>query len=291
MTDSYYGRPVLKAPVWEWYIPAYFFCGGTAGASATLALAARRAGNRPLARSATLAAAAGVTASFPLLVADLGRPGRFLNMLRVFKPTSPMSVGTWLLAEFGPAAGIAAASEVTGLLPRLGRWSGTAAGLLGPAVSTYTAVLVADTAVPAWHDARHHLPFVFAGSSAAAGGGLALAATPAAHAGPARRLAVAGAALELAATAAMEHGLGDETGAPYRTGRAAGLARAARAATVAGAALALAGRRRRAPAVAAGALLAAGSLLTRFAVAAAGHQSALDPAATVGPQRARLPST
>jgi hypothetical protein len=283
---SYYGRPVLKAPVWKHYIPAYFFCGGLAGASSTLALAAQRAGNHRLARSARLASAAGAAASGPLLIADLGRPGRFLNMLRVAKPTSPMSMGTWLLSAFAPAAMAAGASEATGLAPRLGRWCATAAGLLGPAMTTYTAVLVSDTAIPAWHDGHRHLPFVFAGSSAAAAGGVAMACTPTVSAGPARRLAVVGACLEVGATRAMEERLGS-AGAPYRSGEAARLAKAARTSTVAGAVLALAGRRR-AAAVPAGLLLAAGSLLTRLAVFRAGFESAADPAATVGPQRRRL---
>ncbi|MDQ4089128.1 MAG: polysulfide reductase NrfD, partial [Actinomycetota bacterium] len=114
MTDSYYGRPVLKAPVWKPIIAWYFFTGGLAGASSALALAAQLAGNRRLRRSALLASAAGIAVSGPLLVVDLGRPARFLNMLRVAKPTSPMSVGSWILAAFGPLSVAAAASELTG---------------------------------------------------------------------------------------------------------------------------------------------------------------------------------
>jgi hypothetical protein len=283
VTRSYYGRPVLKEPVWKWYIPAYFFTGGVAGAASTLAVAATAAGNRRLARSALLASAAGIAASGPLLVADLGRPARFLGMLRVAKPTSPMSVGSWLLAVFGPASAVAAASQVTGRLPRLGRTAAGVAGLLGPAVSTYTAVLVADTAIPAWHEAYRELPFLFAGSSAAGAGGVAMALTPPDDARPARRLALVGAAVEIGAARAMErtvHG-------PYEHGRAGRLARAAEACTAAGALAALAARRRRAVAIGAGALLAAGSLLTRFSVFRAGFESAADPAATIGPQQER----
>ncbi|MGQ0519620.1 MAG: NrfD/PsrC family molybdoenzyme membrane anchor subunit [Actinomycetota bacterium] len=286
MTASYYGQPVLKAPVWKPLVPIYFFCGGLAGASSTLAVAARRAGNDRLARSAGMASLAGAAAAGPLLVADLGRPARFLNMLRVVKPTSPMSVGTWILSAFAPASVGAGLSGLTGLLPRLGRTCGTVAGVLGPAMTTYTAVLVADTAIPAWHDAGRHLPFVFAASSAAAAGGVAMALTPAPDARPARRLALLGAAGELRATRAMEAHLGPAAG-PYRSGQAAGLARAARAATTAGAVLTLAARRR-AAAVPAGVLLAAGSLLTRLAVFEAGFESASDPVATVGPQRRRV---
>src|SRR5207302_5285118 len=93
VSDSYYGRPYLKTPVWKPEIAAYFWVGGLAGASATLALAARLAGNRRLHRSALGAALTGAIVSPALLIEDLGRPERFLNMFRVFKPTSPMSVG------------------------------------------------------------------------------------------------------------------------------------------------------------------------------------------------------
>lgn len=287
MTDGYYGRPVLKAPVWKPAIAWYFFTGGLAGASSTLALAARLTGHARLARSAGLASFAGLAASLPLLVVDLGRPSRFANMLRVAKPTSPMSVGSWILALFGPATSVAAASELTGRLPAVGSAAGAVAGLLGPAMATYTGVLVADTAIPAWHGASRHLPSVFAGGAAASAAGVALAATPVRDAAPARRLAVAGAAMELAALRAMEHGLGEAAG-PYRDGRAGRLARAAEACGAAGAVLAAtSARRRRSAAVAAGGLLCAGSVLTRFSVFRAGFESAADPAATIGPQRAR----
>ena len=284
---GYYGRPVLKAPVWKPVIGLYFFTGGLAGASSTLGMVARLTGHRRLARSALLASFAGLAVSGPLLVVDLGRPGRFANMLRVAKPTSPMSVGSWVLTAFAPASAAAAASEVTGLLPWLGALSSVAAGLLGPAVATYTAVLVADTAIPAWHGAHRELPFLFAGSATASAAGVALAFTPVADAGPARRLAALGAAAELNAFRAMESTLGD-AGEPYRSGRAGRLAKAAEACTSVGAFLAVTGaRRRRSVAVAAGSLLAAGSVLTRFAVYRAGFESAADPAATIGPQRRR----
>jgi formate-dependent nitrite reductase membrane component NrfD len=285
--DGYYGRPVVKRPVWKQFIAVYFFTGGVAGASSTLALGARLTGHHRLARSALLGSLAGLAASGPLLVVDLGRPARFANMLRVAKPTSPMSVGSWILTAFAPASAAAAASEVTGLLPGVGAAATAVAAVLGPAVVTYTAVLVADTAIPAWHDALRELPFLFAGSAAASAAGVALALTPVDDARPARRLAAIGAAVELGAFRAMESALGD-AGAPYRTGRAGRLARAAEACTAGGAVLALAAGRRRSVAVAAGGLLAGGSLLTRLAVFRAGFESADDPRATIGPQRARL---
>src|ERR671921_860532 len=183
---SYYGRPVLKEPTWTWEIPWYFFFGGLAGASSVLSLSARVAGNDALARRALLVALGGATVSPVLLIMDLGRPERFYNMLRVVKPTSPMSVGTWVLSLFGPAAGVAATSELFGIFPRLGRACEALSALLGPALATYTAVLVADTSIPVWHEARRELPLLFAASSAASAGAAAAILTPPGEAGPAR---------------------------------------------------------------------------------------------------------
>jgi DMSO reductase anchor subunit len=273
MTDSYYGRPYLKAPVWKPDVAGYFWIGGLAGASATLALAARLAGNRRLHRNALGAALAGSVISPVLLVDDLGRPERFLNMLRVFKPTSPMSVGSWTLAGFGTAAGGAAVSEFTGFLRPLGRLAEVVAAALGPVLATYTGVLVANTAIPVWHESRRHLPLLFAGGAMASAGGLAAITTPARRAGPARRLAVLGAGLELASAADMERRLG-ELAATYREGEAAQAARASRGLTAAGAALMVLTGRRRVGAILAGSLLMGGALAGRVAVFRAGMQSA-----------------
>jgi Polysulphide reductase, NrfD len=284
---SYYGRAVLKPPVWSPEIPWYFFAGGMAGASAPLALAASLVGNRPLARAASGVALAGVAVSPPLLISDLGRPERFLNMLRVFKPTSPMNMGTWILSAFGPAAALGAGREMLGLFPRAGRAGQVGAAVLGPALSTYTAVLLANTAVPAWHEARQELPFVFAGGSMASAGAAALLFTPAHSAGPARRLAVGGVLLAGAAVQRMEHRLGP-LGSVYRDGRPARLRSAARWLSLAGAALAVLSRRRPAVGRAGAALLLAGVASERWMVFSAGAPSARDPAHTIGPQRERL---
>ena len=280
--SSYYGRPIVKEPVWKPEIPWYFFFGGMAGGSALLRVAARLAGNETLGRRALAVNTAAIAISPVLLIRDLGRPRRFLNMLRVFKVTSPMSVGTWIVAASGVATGTSAALEVAGILPRVKVAAETAAGALGPFLSTYTAVLVSDTVVPVWHEARRELPLVFAGSSAAAAGGAAALMTPVASAGPGRRLAVGGGLLELAATRAMQNRLGPFLAEPYRKGTGGDYARASRAATVAGTGLmALAGRRRLG-AAAGGALLLAGSILQRFAIVHAGKESARDPKYTVG---------
>lgn len=286
--DSYYGRSILKPVVWRAWIPAYFFTGGVAGASSGLALAAAMTGRRRLTRTASLVALGGLLVSPPLLIADLGRPDRFYNMLRIVKPTSPMNVGTWVLTASGGAVVTAAASEFLPLPRRLRLSAHVGAALLGLPLSTYTAALLADTAVPAWHDARRELPLVFAGSAAAAAGGIAWALVPHEDGGPARILALGGAALEVGAGLAMERSLGPLIAEPYRTGTSGLLARASRVASVLGAVLLTFGGRRRRPAVIGGALMAAGSLAERFAVQTAGIASARDPRYVVEPQRARL---
>ena len=102
--ESYYGRPILLAPTWTWEVPLYLFTGGVAGGTAALAAGARLAGNDELARCATLVNLAAISASPALVGAELGRPDRFFNMLRVIKPTSPMSVGTWVVSASGIAS-------------------------------------------------------------------------------------------------------------------------------------------------------------------------------------------
>jgi Polysulphide reductase, NrfD len=288
VSDSYYGRPIVKEPTWTWEIPCYLFAGGLAGASAPLAVAAEVAGNDALARRAWLISTGAVAVSPALLIADLGRPERFLNMLRVFKPTSPMSMGTWILSTSGPAFAIGAARGVLGLFPRLGRAAAITSAVFGPALATYTAILLADTAVPIWHEARDHLPWVFAASATMSAGAAATLVTPARDAGPARRLAVGGALAGLVATQAMESHLG-ELGEPYRKGRAGGLLRLAKALTAGGAAVvAGAGTRRRGATLGGAAALVAGALCERWAIYKAGFASANDPKYTVEPQRRRL---
>ncbi len=120
-------------------------------------------------------------------------------MIRVFKVTSPMSVGTWLLSGYVPAAVVAAVTALSGRLPRLGTAATAGAAVLGPAVAAYTAALISDTAVPAWHDGHREMPFVFTGSAAMAAGGLGLLAAPSGESGPARNLALLGQVMEMLA--------------------------------------------------------------------------------------------
>src|SRR5262249_27385429 len=119
---SYYGLPVLNKPTWQAAdIAGYLFLGGLAGASSTLGAAAQLTGRPPLARPAKLAAAGALAGSLFALIHDLGRPARFVNMLRVFKVTSPMSVGSWLLAGYGPLATVAAVTPLAGRFRPVGR--------------------------------------------------------------------------------------------------------------------------------------------------------------------------
>jgi DMSO reductase anchor subunit len=285
---SYYGQPVLNKPTWQARdIASYLFLGGLAGASSTLAAAAELTGRYRLARVGKTGALAALGWSMYALVHDLGRPSRAANMLRVVKVTSPMSVGSWLLAGYGPQVGLAAASELSGRAPRLGRAATLGAGLFGPAVAAYTGVLISDTAVPAWHDGYREMPFVFVGSAAAAAGGLGMLAAPVAEAGPARRCAAFGAALELAGVERMKRRMG-LVAEPMRRGRAGRLLRLGALLTAAGGVAAPLLGRHRAAAAASGLALMAGSACTRFGIFYAGVASAEDPKYTVEPQRARL---
>jgi formate-dependent nitrite reductase membrane component NrfD len=287
---SYYGRPIINPPIWEELdIGGYLFLGGLAGSSSIIGAAADLTGRRAMARVSRVGASLAISASLLALIHDLGRPLRFLNMLRVFKPSSPMSVGVWILVGYAPLTFGATASEFLDELPDgLGRAAGVGAAALGAGVASYTAALVADTAVPAWHGGFRELPFLFVGSAATAGAGLALVGSPTVETVPVRRLAVAGACVELVAERLMERSLGmvSET---LRTGRAGRKMRAAKALTALGAAGAALGAGRSRPSAAlAGAMLVAGSLCTRLGIFEAGMMSARDPKYTVVPQRQRL---
>jgi hypothetical protein len=163
--NSYYGLPLVKPPVWTWEVPLYFFVGGAAGASSVLAMAAQLSGApKALVRDARWIAAIGAAASGPLLILDLGRPERFLNMLRVFKPQSPMSVGAWTLSVFG--ASTSAAVVATQLrMPRIGDAAAFVAALSGLCMATYTGVLIGATVIPVWSRFSKTLPILFGASA------------------------------------------------------------------------------------------------------------------------------
>jgi hypothetical protein len=284
--DSYYGRPIVKEPVWQPEIPWYFWTGGIAGASSVLHGIARLAGNETLAKRSLLIGAAADVASPLLLVSDLGRPERFLHMMRMFKVTSPMSVGSWILAASGGVITLPAAAAATGSRWRIARAAEPVAAALGLPLATYTGVLLANSVVPVWSEARRELPLVFAAGAGASAGAAATLVTPASHAGPARRLAIGAAVVELAAVEVMKRRLG-RLGDPYRSGRPHAFGRAAKLLTGAGAGL-LAASRRRPLQLAGAAMIVGGAVCERWSVYSAGFPSAEDPAYTVELQRSRM---
>jgi Polysulphide reductase, NrfD len=286
--QSYYGRPIIREPVWKPQVPVYFFVGGIVGGSAILSLAARLTGHERLARTSLAIGAAGELVCPPLLITDLGRPERFLNMLRVFKPTSPMSVGSWILVASGGSTATAAACDVLGIMPRVKATAEVAAAGVGAGLALYTATLISDTAVPVWHEARRELPFVFASSAAASAGAAATLLLPPEEAKPARRVAILGAVASELVARGMERRLGF-LGEPYRKDEAGRFRRLAAGAVAGGAAvLALGGARSRAAAVAGSALVLGGDLALRWSIFKAGFQSARDPVYTVRLQRERM---
>jgi len=272
---SYYGRPILKVTRWrEPHLPAYLFLGELSGAAAVLGVAASARRRPGLVRAGRLVAAAAAQAGAAFLTAELGRPERFINMLRVAKPTSPMSMGSWILVSHSGLTAAAAASSVTGRLAGIGGAAAAASAVTGPLLAAYPGVLLANTAVPAWHSSHRELPLLFAGGAltAAAAAGLmagALSGDPADLA-PAQRLALIGAAVEGAAESALERRT-DLAAEPYREGQSAMMLRGA--------------RRSRIAAVTSASLLAGGGLLAKYAVLRAGVASAKDPKYVVKTQR------
>lgn len=165
---GYYGVPMLKEPQWKWEVPLYFFVGGAAGSAAVIGAMANWVGRDPeLRRNARLVAAAGGMLSAGLLVADLGRPARFLNMLRVFKKQSAMSMGAWTLAAFSSLSGATAFAELIGEwldfapVRVLGNISEAFSAALGLPFHNYTGVLIGATAIPVWNQNITTLPIHF----------------------------------------------------------------------------------------------------------------------------------
>jgi len=168
LESSYHGNPVLKPPTWTWQVPLYFFVGGVAGVSTLIALVAHVVGNAGLERTELWVGFAGALLSAPLLIADLGRPARFLNMLRVFKLRSVMSVGAWTLSGFSSAVGLAFVcheiilagygNEVLLLLEWVAEVFAALSGLI---LASYTSVLLGVTAIPVWSENRKLVPAIF----------------------------------------------------------------------------------------------------------------------------------
>ncbi|MDN5585430.1 MAG: polysulfide reductase NrfD [Brevibacterium sp.] len=335
--SSYYGRSIVKAPPWGDEIALYLFLGGLAGGSSLLGLGAQFS-DRPGLRIATrLTAITATAAGGAALVADLGRPERFLNMMRVFKISSPMSLGTWILSGFGVGSGVLTAIEVdrlTGLRLPLGPLrrilhafetpAALESALFATPLAAYTGALLGDTAVPTWNAAgRNGLSFVFVSSAAMAAGGAGMALAPVRETGPARLLALAGAAGDVIGMDRMKKGMHPAEVDPLEDGEpgrklhraeklliagAVGTAavevgarvfakKVAQGAGAGGVGTGGAGSSSRswktraalrALSVVSGAAVAAASAYTRFGVLEAGIESTKDPRHVVEPQRARL---
>jgi hypothetical protein len=198
-----------------------------------------------------------------------------------------MSLGTWVLSATGGLSGIAAGCEVLGIMPRVRDASGFGAAALAPVLSTYTAALIADTAVPVWHGAQLELPFVFGATSLATAGAVSIMLNPPQSSATARALCIGGAVAATAGVEVMERRLGP-LAQPYHNGDAGTFGLAAKALSPAGALIvALSGRRRLMAAAGAAAVLAGGAC-ERWSIFRAGSESAKDPKHTVQPQRERL---
>jgi hypothetical protein len=274
--------PMMNKPVWTWEVPLYFWFGGIAAGSSFVALACDLAGDHRSAATARKVALAALLPSPPLLIADLGRPGRFTNMLRLFKPRSPMNTGAWCLTGFG-AVGSAAVGADLLKRPRAARALGGLNAVLGGYLGSYTGVLLAVTAVPLWAKSRMFLGPIFVTTATATGASavrltLVAAGLPSGHrTRTALGTVETGAILvELALSTINERRIG-EYGEPLERGRAGVLFRAAKAGVTTGVALrALRARHGVAVHHVASALYLLSGLAFRYAWVEAGKDSAAD---------------
>ncbi|HEX4166054.1 MAG TPA: NrfD/PsrC family molybdoenzyme membrane anchor subunit [Bryobacteraceae bacterium] len=291
-SPTYYDHPMLKQPVWIWSIPAYFYVGGVAGLSAALGAAAQLfapVAMRSLILRARWVATVGGAGSAALLIHDLGRPERFLNMLRVFRVSSPMSMGSWILSGFSTCVGGAA---VLPLGPRLFRPLayplGLLGGVLGLGLSGYTGVLLSQTAVPVWHQSYRTMPVMFLASGTAAAAAffdffrLNNAETKAVEI-----FGLMGKIIELLAAQSLETEASrvSRVGRPLKSGFSGFLWQTAKLLTVAGIILAVTPGKRHGKRIASGLIGSAASLCLRFGIFHAGKASARDPRSSFESQR------
>jgi formate-dependent nitrite reductase membrane component NrfD len=290
---TYYDTPLLSEPVWKWAIPAYYYVGGLTGAALVLGAAAQ-IGHSPsreqLIRRCHLIGAIGTGLSGALLVEDLGVPSRFLNMLRVFRPTSAMNMGAWILmATSATAYGAFFLRPRKGLLGRIGHVCGYMAGIFGAGLATYTGVLVGNTAVPVWQASRKVLPILFGTSAmSSVGAFFELTVENAEERRLTKIFGTVGQTAELVAAAVMERkaAVVPRVARPLRHGIGGFLWRSAMLLTGAGLVLGLLPHRTRNRRIAAGLIGTAGSALMRSSIEHIGTASARDARATFHQQRA-----
>jgi formate-dependent nitrite reductase membrane component NrfD len=293
---TYYDRPMLKQSVWSIDIPIYYFLGGTAGAAMTMGAAIQLVsprGKHPLRRISAICHWTGIigsTLGAAFLVHDLGRPMRFIYMMRVFRPTSPMNMGSWILAGAAPASiitGLLATRR--GILGAVGETTGYVAGIFGAALAGYTGVLVSNSVTPVWQAASRWMPVMFLSSSAAAAASVIDVIAPDNRTHAATRIfGTAGRIGEIAGAKLVERAAAPvpKVAEPLRRGRSGVLWKMASGLTAASLALSLVPGRHRKLRVAAGVLGMAGSFCLRFAVHYATSASARDPRAAFHQQRA-----
>ncbi|MDQ6664970.1 MAG: polysulfide reductase NrfD [Acidobacteriota bacterium] len=289
---TYYDRPVIKKSPWSWDIPAYYYVGGATGASAALGAAAlllNRGGMPNLIRYVRWIGLAGGGISAFFLIHDLGRPSRFLYMLRVFRPTSPMSMGAYILTFFSGFAGL---SWIALFAPRryraVGDFAGIVAGVSGLGLAGYTGVLISNTVVPLWQRPHRMVPVLFLASGAASAASLLdfFDLNRAEH----RAIVIFGTLGrlgELAASTALERSVATvpEVLQPLRSGFSGALWNAARAFTTASLVFSLWPRSSRKLRLAAGIAGTAGAMCVRFGIHYAGQRSAMNPHSTFHQQR------
>jgi formate-dependent nitrite reductase membrane component NrfD len=291
--DIHVQGPMMKPAVWTWEVPLYFWLGGIAAGSSLIALACDVADDHASAKVARKVALGAVMPGAPLLILDLGRPERFFNMLRIFKPRSPMSMGAWCLMGFSTVSGAAVAADLTGR-EKPARALGALTALFGTYLGSYTGALLAATAVPVWGRSRLFLGPIFVCTATATGAAanrlvLVATGTPAGH--PTRN------ALGVIETVAMSGELVLSTINERRLGRLARSLEAGRPGTLfqaakwmvrAGLALHV-GRRRGGPWVhhLASVLYLLAGLCFRFAWVGAGRTSAHDDEAVARMARLR----
>jgi formate-dependent nitrite reductase membrane component NrfD len=286
-SPSYYDHPMLKEPTWIWSIPTYFYVGGVTGVSAALGAAAQVLAPRSM-RSLVVKTrwigTVGGAMSAVLLIHDLGRPERFLNMLRVFRVSSPMSMGSWILSAFSTCIGGAA------VLPEvLAAPLGLLGGFLGLGLSGYTGVLISQTSVPLWRAGYRTMPVLFLASGTAAAAGFLefLPLTPK-ETVAVERFGLMGKIVELLAAFALDHDAAqtERVAKPLKDGFSGFVWQTAKILTFAGIVLAVAPGKGRTKRVAGGILATAASVCVRFGVFYAGKASARDPRGSFEQQRA-----
>jgi DMSO reductase anchor subunit len=285
--------PVIRPNVWTWEVPVYFWFGGIATGAAFAALGCEAAGDERSARMARFVAMGAAGCGGPLLILDLGRPERFLHMFRIFKTRSPMSMGAWCLLGFSSCGGGAVLADLLGRRRSRRALTAATAGL-GTYLGSYTGVLLASTAVPAWNRSRAFLPPIFICTAAASGAAatrVAISATGAPRDDPTRQGLAVLEAIAMGAELGLSFVNERRLGVARRSleeGRPGRLLPAARALTVAGLAMrALASRAPRSLDQSPSIVFLAAALAYRLGWVAAGRTSALDHEAVAALARAK----